>query len=77
VGILIKELDMPVVPVYIKGSHKSWPRTRRLPRFYPVKVTFGKPVSAKELGDTQEAAVASDDYETIARGLREKVIKLS
>lgn len=49
VGILIKELDILVIPVYIKGSHFSWPRGSRLPRFYPVKVIFGHPFSREEL----------------------------
>ena len=68
VGILAKELDVAIVPVYIRGSHFSWPRTARFPRPYPVKVIFGKPLSWRELGD---------DYETITRNLREEVLKLS
>ena len=74
VGILIKELDIPVVPVYIKGSHQSWPRGNRLPRFYPLKVIFGRPLLAKELLERREHG--QDDYEIIARNLREEVLKL-
>lgn len=66
VGILIRELDIPVVPVYIKGSHQSWPRGSRLPQLHPLKIIFGQPFSGKEL----------DDYEGIALGLREEVLKL-
>ena len=32
VGILVKELDVPVVPVYLEGAFKAWPRT---PEFSP------------------------------------------
>jgi long-chain acyl-CoA synthetase len=67
IGILAKELNVPLIPVYIKGSHFAWPRTRKIPRFYPLKITFGKPVFWQDLGG---------DYETIARGLREEVLKL-
>ncbi len=67
VGILMKELDAPAVPVYIRGSHQSWPRGSRFPRLHPVKVIFGKPVKWQELGNT---------YEEISRGLREEVLKL-
>ncbi len=74
VGILIKELNIPVVPVYIKGSHQSWPRGRRLPRFYPLKVIFGRPLLAKELLERREHG--QDDYETIARNLREEAVRL-
>ena len=75
VGILIKELDIPVVPVYIKGSHQSWPRTSLLPKPCPLKVIFGKLCLKKELlKQTKEAM--RDDYEAIAQGLREELLKL-
>lgn len=74
VGILLKELDIPVVPVYIKNSHASWPRTRRFPALVPLTVTFGAPVSAQELAALH--ADAGDEYEAIARGLRDRVIGL-
>ena len=75
IGILIKELNVPVVPVYIKGSHQSWPRTRRLPRFYPIKVIFGEPLSAKKL--LEQGGYGQDDYEIIAANLREEVLRLA
>ncbi|MDD4938836.1 MAG: AMP-binding protein [Candidatus Omnitrophica bacterium] len=74
IGILIRELNIPVVPAYIKGSYKSWPRTKRFPRFYPVKVIFGRPKTAKDL---LEGKAGKDDYETIAANLREEVIGLA
>jgi long-chain acyl-CoA synthetase len=78
VGILIKELDIPAVPVYIKGSHLSWPRGQRLPRFCPLKIIFGRPHSAKELLEqARKTEGARDDYEAIASALREEVFKLA
>lgn len=78
VGILIKELDIPVVPVYIKGSHQTWPRGRRLPKPYPVKVVFGWPVTLKELLKlAQERRETTPfDYETVALALRQEVLRL-
>jgi long-chain acyl-CoA synthetase len=67
IGILVKELDVPVIPVYIKGSHFSWPRGVRFPRFYPIKIIFGRPVHWQELGN---------DYETITNRLREEILAL-
>ncbi|MBI4972551.1 MAG: 1-acyl-sn-glycerol-3-phosphate acyltransferase [Candidatus Omnitrophica bacterium] len=76
-GILIKELEIPVVPVYIKGSHYSWPRGVRTPHLYPIKVIFGRPVSLKELLREGKDAESADDYEAIAKGLRKEVLKLA
>jgi long-chain acyl-CoA synthetase len=75
VGILIKELDTPVIPVYIKGSHYSWPRGSRFPRLYPLEVIFGPKRFAQELVQRTEAA--GDKYQAISRNLREEVLKLA
>ncbi|MFH0913151.1 MAG: lysophospholipid acyltransferase family protein, partial [Candidatus Omnitrophota bacterium] len=78
IGILVKELGVPVVPAYIQGSHHSWPRTRRLPRvFYPLKIIFGRPIRAEELLGQTKRESALDDYEFIAKKLREEVVKLA
>jgi long-chain acyl-CoA synthetase len=77
VGILVKELGIPVVPVYIKGSHYSWPRTKRFPRFCPLEVIFAKPLSAAELLARGDQSGGRDAYSVIANALREEVVKLS
>lgn len=75
VGILIKELDIPAVPVYIKNSHRSWPRNFRLPRFCPMKIIFGRAHSREEIL-SQKQDLGSDDYENISLRLKEEVEKL-
>jgi long-chain acyl-CoA synthetase len=49
VGILLKELDIPVVRVYIDGTFKAWPRTRKLPGLASVTIKFGKKMTLKDL----------------------------
>ncbi|MFA5355883.1 MAG: AMP-binding protein [Candidatus Omnitrophota bacterium] len=75
VGILIKELNIPVIPAYIKGSYRSWPRGKKLPRLCPLKIVFGRPFLAAEL--MERGIAGKDDYETIAVNLREEVMKLA
>lgn len=77
VGILIKELDIPVIPVYIKGSHNSWPRGSFLPRFCRLEIVFGRPFKAGELIESEKGRIAADDYQAIAQGLREEVLRLA
>lgn len=76
VGILAKELDVPLVPVYIKGSYEAWPRTERFPRMRPVRIIFGKPSGPRELKEKGSSQETGDDYEAIASGVREEVIEL-
>ncbi len=76
VGILAKELNIPLIPVLITGSYESWPRTKSLPRPYPIKITFGRPFNFDELKVEGLKLGAKDEYEAIAFGIRQEVIKL-
>ena len=57
VGLLARELDLPVIPVGIRGTfeslsvHDSWPRRG------PVRIAFGRPLRLKE-GETPDQLAA-------------------
>jgi long-chain acyl-CoA synthetase len=72
-GIMIKNVDAPVVPVHIKGAFEAWPWGRAFPRFHPIEIRFGKALEwkaiIKENGE-------GDDYTNISEGLRDKVKEL-
>ena len=77
VGILAKELDIKVIPVYIKGAHHAWKPTARLPKPYPVTVIFGRDFSFWELKEKGLKINSSvDDYQAISLGIKEEVTKL-
>jgi long-chain acyl-CoA synthetase len=76
VGILAKELNVPIVPACITGSYESWPRTKPFPRPHPIRVTFGRPFEFEELKREGLRSGARDDYEAVALSIREEVIKL-
>ena len=67
IGVIGKELNVPLVPVYIKGAFKAWPRTERFMRLNPILVRFGRPVLPSDLGDSEDA---------ISEGIRKEVLKL-
>lgn len=77
VGILAKELQVKLVPVYIDGSYQVLPRGKFFPSFHKVKVIFGKPCFPDELKVTGKQLGAEDDYQAIAMGLKEKVRQIS
>jgi long-chain acyl-CoA synthetase len=66
VGIVAKELGVPVVPVSIRGTYEMLPPGRNVP--YPSKITvsFGKPVHP-----------GGKDYDEIVRTLHQEVVRLS
>jgi long-chain acyl-CoA synthetase len=76
VGILAIEMGIPVVPVYIKGAFEVLPREAAWPKFRKISVTFGKPLSAKDI-DFLKKPADMDDYQYFAYLIREKVKELS
>lgn len=75
IGILAGELEIPVLPVGIKGSEKAWGRAVRFPKPYPIKLNFGPALNYKEF--TKPAAETTiDKYQLISEGLRKAVIRL-
>jgi 1-acyl-sn-glycerol-3-phosphate acyltransferase len=43
IGILAAGTDLPVVPAFIEGARRAWPKGSRLPRPLRVRVTIGAP----------------------------------
>jgi 1-acyl-sn-glycerol-3-phosphate acyltransferase len=52
----------PVVPVYVEGSGRAWPRGRRLPRLAKVRVTFGAPLRFER----RDEKGRKTDYEAVS-----------
>ncbi|RZP29637.1 1-acyl-sn-glycerol-3-phosphate acyltransferase, partial [bacterium] len=62
VGMLAAQLEVPVIPVRIKGINKIWPEGRRIPRVGRAHVTFGPAMQ-----------FSGSDYEEIARQIEDAV----
>lgn len=74
VALLAKELDVPVVPVLIKGSFDVLSRHARWPSLRPLEVRFGRPLSVKK--EEPEKGEGIEDYNAIAEMLRVAVLNL-
>lgn len=48
VGMIAVRNQAPVLPVYIWGSHQSWPRGRTFPRPHRFKVVIGPVIAAAD-----------------------------
>jgi len=75
VGILARELKVPVLPAHISGAFEAWPRGQSLPKIHRIRVRFGPVVTSEELL-AGEGPRGGDEYETIVMRLRERVIAL-
>jgi long-chain acyl-CoA synthetase len=77
VAILARELGVKLVPVHISGSFEAWGPNMPVPRPHPIRVTFGRALTAAELRE-QGLKLQSEarDYEAITLALAAEVAKL-
>lgn len=62
-ALLAMQTGVPVVPAYVHGSGRAWPRGRRLPRPVKVVVTFGAPITFERAAGADRKA----QYEAASR----------
>jgi 1-acyl-sn-glycerol-3-phosphate acyltransferase len=75
VGIIAVEKDIPVVPVYIKGSAAAFPRGSALIRPARIAITIGRSYLASG-ADFESRPSGIDKYQFFADELREQVKRL-
>jgi long-chain acyl-CoA synthetase len=73
IGILLHRIPVPVVPVFIHGSHDALPVGRALPRLRQITVIFGQPLDPRKL---ERQGIGAESHERIAQALRERVAAL-
>lgn len=73
VGFLIAKAQVPVVPVYIKGTFEAFPKGARKVRRAPISVWYGKAIQPEEL---REHLVNRDGYLKIGELVMERIAGL-
>lgn len=73
VGFLIAKSGVPVVPAYISGTFKAYPKGARFIKPCKISITYGPPIPPAEL-----AALAKEDdgYTKIARLIMSRIAAL-
>ena len=71
-GMLAVLSGAAVVPVYVSGSGRAWPRGHRLPRPAKVRVTFGPPLRFARA----EGSGKKEKYEAASREMMAAIARL-
>jgi len=71
-GMLAVLSGAQVVPVYVEGSGRAWPRGARLPRPGRVTVTFGRPMRFPRKRDGERKG----HYEAVSREMMTAIARL-
>lgn len=67
VAYLALRAGVPVVPVGIAGTEAAWPAGKKFPRFVPVTVRIGEPVSPDDFEGTRKEKVEAMTAEIMRR----------
>jgi long-chain acyl-CoA synthetase len=71
--MLLHRYPVPVVPVFIRGTHEAMPPGKAWPRPNKIVVAFGEPLDPRELEEQGEGDKPQD---RIVQALYEHVAKL-
>ncbi|MHB0970589.1 MAG: lysophospholipid acyltransferase family protein [Thermoanaerobaculia bacterium] len=71
IGFLVAGTNVPVVPCYLEGASRAWPKGKWIPRPRKLRLRIGTPINFAGSGHSKEEALA------IAARLREAVAALS
>jgi 1-acyl-sn-glycerol-3-phosphate acyltransferase len=72
-GMLIYNAKVPVIPAYIDGTFKCWPKGQLLPRSGKTSVTYGPTIN---LDDLYREPADKKTYEKIATRMMESIARL-
>lgn len=75
-GLIAWELEVPIVPVHVAGTHDLLPADRSLPRRGRVTVTFGVPVGPAEWRDLAAELPRDAAYREVAADVRRRIVAL-
>jgi len=74
IGLLLDHFNVPVVPVYIRGTFDAMPVGRSVPRLKRITITFGKPLDPRNL---KKEGKGDEAHDRIANALCEHVAELA
>jgi len=70
VAILATHLQVPIVPIAIRGFYEAWPRGKSFQKFASLRIIFGDPIQPppeSEASETEYAKLTSDVKEQVVR----------
>jgi long-chain acyl-CoA synthetase len=73
-GKILDTFPVPVVPVWIEGTHEAWPVGRQVPRPGRITILFGEPVAVDTL---KSAGDGPHTEQRIMSGLRQRMLALN
>ncbi len=74
-GLLSRRGKAPIVPVVIDGAFECWPRHKKLFTPGPINVTYGRPITVKQVKDMGDKKLAELLTQTLRKMQTQSRIK--
>jgi long-chain acyl-CoA synthetase len=71
IGVVAVETGVPVIPVWIDGTHALMPKGSSVPRAGKVRVVFGEPIQPTEVVDENRYAAYTETTRRVEAAVRE------
>lgn len=76
VGLLALKLKVPILPVYIEGTHEALPKGKRIPHRYAIRVVFGVCIDPADYHTKPEIQTERELCQVIAKDIEREVQRL-
>ncbi len=73
IGVIVAQAGCPVVPAYLKGTYEVLPMGTMWPRFRPVTVLYGEPLTFSRNGEHGEG---KQFYQEVSRTVMNRIASL-
>jgi 1-acyl-sn-glycerol-3-phosphate acyltransferase len=71
-AVLAMRLGVPIVPIHVHGTFEALPRYAKWPRFVPVTVQFGEPLSVPT-----RSKPSADEITSLTESIRSSIASLA
>jgi len=72
IAMLIRRAGVPVIPAVIDGTFEAWPRGKKLPKHFPIRVMYGPALPIGKLKGHQIVDLIQSTFRSMQAELRAK-----
>ncbi len=77
-AMLSVELDLPIIPVYIDGTYRAWPKGKLFMKPTPIQVYIDKPLFPDDFKSVEDIALnGTASYRLMSEELKNRLTQLS
>jgi len=73
IALVLRKVDVPIIPVAIEGAYKAWPNRQKMFKAHSIRIMYGKPMNLKGMKGDAIVKEVDATLRDLIRQLREKI----